>query len=106
MGYEIGDKIIYMSPFNKPMIGKVVHNVNNNYLIDLSNNTGQWATNRELSWYNEKEDYIKLRNKFLEGKSVDVLGITLLGILRMLQSALMKPYLRIRNLLFIHFFPI
>lgn len=68
MGYEIGDKIIYMSPFNKPMIGKVVHNVNNNYLIDLSNNTGQWATNRELSWYNEKEDYIKLRNKFLEGK--------------------------------------
>ena len=39
MGYEIGDKIIYISPFNKPMIGKVVYNVNNNYLINLSNNT-------------------------------------------------------------------
>ena len=39
MGYEIGDKVIYISPFNKPMIGKVVYNVSNNYLIDLSNNT-------------------------------------------------------------------
>lgn len=68
MGYEIGDKVIYISPFSKPMIGKVVYNVSNNYLIDLSNNTRQWVTDRELSRYNEKEDYLKLFNKYLEGK--------------------------------------
>lgn len=68
MGYEIGDKVIYISPFNKPMIGKVVYNVSNNYLIDLSNNTRQWITDRELSRYNEKEDYLKLFNKYLKGK--------------------------------------
>lgn len=68
MGYEIGDKVIYISPFNKPMIGKVVYNVSNNYLIDLSNNTRQWVTDRELSRYNEKEDYLKLFNKYLKGK--------------------------------------
>ena len=68
MRYEIGDKVIYISPFNKPMIGKVVYNVSNNYLIDLSNNTRQWITDRELSRYNEKEDYLKLFNKYLKGK--------------------------------------
>lgn len=68
MGYEIGDKVIYVSPFNKPMIGKVVYNVSNDYLIDLSNNTRQWVTDRELSGYNKKEDYLKLFNKYLEGK--------------------------------------
>lgn len=68
MGYEIGDKVIYISPFNKPMIGKVVYNVSNNYLIDLSNNTGQWVTDRELKRHTEKEDYLKLSNKYFEGK--------------------------------------
>lgn len=67
-GYEIGDKVIYISPFSKPMIGKVVYYINNNYLVDLSNNTGQWVTDRELKRYTEKEDYLKLFNKYLEGK--------------------------------------
>lgn len=58
--YEIGDKVIYISSFDKPMIGKVVYYINNNYLVDLSNNTRQWVTDRELTRYNEKEDYLKL----------------------------------------------
>lgn len=68
MGYEIGDKVIYISPFNKPMIGKVVYNVNNNYLIDLSNNTRQWATDRELKRYGEKNDYLNVVNKYIKGR--------------------------------------
>ena len=67
-GYEIGDKVIYISSFDKPMIGKVVYYVNDNYLVDLSNNTRQWATDRELKGYTEKEDYLKLFNRYLEGK--------------------------------------
>jgi len=66
--YEIGDKVIYISSFDKPMIGKVVYYINNNYLVDLSNNTRQWVTDRELTRYNEKEDYLKLFNKYLKGK--------------------------------------
>lgn len=54
-GYDIGDKVIYVSSFTKPMIGKVVYRINDNYLVDLSNNTRQWATDRELTRYNEKE---------------------------------------------------
>ena len=67
MGYEIGDKVIYISPFNKPMIGKVVYNVSNNYLIDLSNNTRQWITDRELIKYTEKQDYLNIVKKYLIG---------------------------------------
>jgi hypothetical protein len=37
------------------MIGKVVYYINDNYLVDLSNNTRQWATDRELKRYTEKE---------------------------------------------------
>lgn len=66
--YEIGDKVIYMNSFDKPMIGKVVYYINNNYLVDLSNNTRQWVTDRELKRYTEKEDYLKLFNKYLGGK--------------------------------------
>ena len=54
-GYEIGDKVIYISPFSKPMIGKVVYYINDNYLVDLSDNTRRWATDRELTRYNEKK---------------------------------------------------
>lgn len=68
MGYEIGDKVIYISPFNKPMIGKVVYNVSNNYLIDLSNNTRQWITDRELKRYGEKNDYLNVVNKYIKGR--------------------------------------
>lgn len=55
MGYEIGDKVIYVSSFTKPMIGKVIYRINDNYLVDLSDNTRRWATDRELTRYNEKE---------------------------------------------------
>ena len=57
-GYEIGDKIIYTNFFTKPTLGKVVYYINNNYLVDLSDNTRRWATDRELSGYTEKEDYL------------------------------------------------
>ncbi|MFR8294160.1 MAG: hypothetical protein ACLVAU_08240 [Ruminococcus sp.] len=67
-GYEIGDKIIYTNSFTKPTLGKVVYYINDNYLIDLSNNTRQWVTDRELSKYTKKEDYLKLFNKYLKGK--------------------------------------
>lgn len=66
--YEIGYKVIYVSSFDKPMIGKVVYYINDNYLVDLSNNTRQWVTDRELSMYTEKSDYLELFNKYLEGK--------------------------------------
>ena len=29
-GYEIGDKVIYVSSFTKPMIGKVIYRINDN----------------------------------------------------------------------------
>ena len=54
-GYEIGDKIIYTNSFTKPTLGKVVYYINDNYLVDLSDNTRRWATDRELKRYNEKE---------------------------------------------------
>lgn len=66
--YDIGDKVIYISPFSKPMIGKVVYYINNNYLVDLSNNTRQWATDRELKGYTEKEDYLNVVNKYIKGR--------------------------------------
>ena len=53
-GYERGDKIIYTNSFTKPILGKVVYRINDNYLVDLSDNTRRWATDRELSRYNEK----------------------------------------------------
>ena len=52
--YKIGDKIIYTNSFTKPTLGKVVYYINGNYLVDLSDNTRRWATDRELSRYNEK----------------------------------------------------
>lgn len=67
-GYEIGDKIIYTNSFTKPTLGKVVYYINDNYLVDLSDNTRRWATDRELSMYTEKSDYLELFNKYLEGK--------------------------------------
>lgn len=67
-GYEIGDKIIYTNSFTKPTLGKVVYYINNNYLVDLSDNTRRWAIDRELSGYTEKEDYLKLFKKYLKGK--------------------------------------
>lgn len=53
-GYEIGDKIIYTNSFTKPILGKVVYYINDNYLVDLSDNTRRWVTDRELSRYDEK----------------------------------------------------
>ena len=44
-GYKIGDKIIYTNSFTKPTLGKVVYYINDNYLVDLSDNTRRWATN-------------------------------------------------------------
>lgn len=67
-GYKIGDKIIYTNSFTKPTLGKVVYYINDNYLVDLSDNTRRWAIDRELSGYTEKEDYLKLFNKYLKGK--------------------------------------
>lgn len=67
-GYKIGDKIIYTNSFTKPTLGKVVYYINDNYLVDLSNNTRQWVTDRELSMYTEKSNYLELFNKYLEGK--------------------------------------
>lgn len=67
-GYEIGDKIIYISPFDKPMIGKVVYYINDNYLVDLSNNARQWVTDRELKRYREKNDYLNVVNKYIKGR--------------------------------------
>lgn len=67
-GHEIGDKVIYISSFDKPMIGKVVYYVNNNYLVDLSDNTRRWATDRELSRYGEKSDYLNVVNKYIKGR--------------------------------------
>lgn len=67
-GYEIGDKIIYTNSFTKPTLGKVVYYINNNYLVDLSDNTRRWVTDRELSMYTEKSNYLELFNKYLEGK--------------------------------------
>ena len=66
--YEIGDKVIYISSFDKPMIGKVVYRINDNDLVDLSNNTRQWATDRELKGYTEKEDYLNVVNKYIKGR--------------------------------------
>lgn len=54
-GYKIGDKIIYTNSFTKPTLGKVVYYINDNYLVDLSDNTRRWATDRELSWYTKKK---------------------------------------------------
>jgi hypothetical protein len=66
--YEIGDKVIYVSYFDKPMIGKVVYYINDNYLVDLSNNTRQWVTDRELKGYTEKKDYLNVVNKYIKGR--------------------------------------
>ena len=66
--YDIGDKVIYVSSFDKPMIGKVVYYVNDNYLVDLSNNTRQWVTDRELKRYGEKNDYLNVVNKYIKGR--------------------------------------
>lgn len=66
--YDIGDKVIYVSSFDKPMIGKVVYRINDNYLVDLSNNTRQWVTDRELKRYGEKNDYLNVVNKYIKGR--------------------------------------
>ena len=66
--YEIGDKVIYVSSFDKPMIGKVVYYINDNYLVDLSDNTRRWATDRELKGYCEKSDYLNVVNKYIKGR--------------------------------------
>ena len=54
-GYEIGDKVVYTNSFTKPTLVKVVYYINDNYLVDLSDNTRRWATDRELTRYNEKK---------------------------------------------------
>lgn len=67
-GYDIGDKVIYVSSFTKPMIGKVIYRINDNYLVDLSDNTRRWATDRELKRYGEKNDYLNVVNKYIKGR--------------------------------------
>ena len=57
-GYEIGDKVVYTNSFTKPTLGKVVYYINENYLIDFTNNTRKWATDKELIRYS-KENYLK-----------------------------------------------
>lgn len=68
MKYNIGDKVIYISPFTKPMIGRVIYCVNNNYLIDFSDNTRKWVTEEKLIKFS-KENYLKrIVEKYLKGK--------------------------------------
>nr|DAL64089.1 MAG TPA_asm: hypothetical protein [Caudoviricetes sp.] len=67
-GYKIGDKIIYTNSFTKPTLGKVVYYINGNYLVDLSDNTRRWATDRELKRYGEKNDYLNVVNKYVKGR--------------------------------------
>ena len=67
-GYEIGDKVVYTNSFTKPTLGKVVYYINENYLIDFTNNTRKWATDKELIRYS-KENYLKrIVEKYLKGK--------------------------------------
>lgn len=67
-GYKIGDKIIYTNSFTKPTLGKVVYYINGNYLVDLSDNTRRWATDRELKRYGEKNDYFNVVNRYVKGR--------------------------------------
>lgn len=76
-GYEIGDKVVYTNSFTKPTLGKVVYYINENYLIDFTNNTRKWATDKELIRYS-KENYLKrIVEKYLKVRNVDVLKIIL-----------------------------